>query len=250
MKNILIYTLVAFAFIGCTSQKNYVLFNQAHISTPDANKTVTKLNTKRYEYRILPHDRISITMYNHPELGTSTIQSQREDTRGILVNSVGNVRLPLIKNIHIAGLTQVQAEKKIEHAFKRFLEDCEVSIEVLNKRAYVLGEVKKPGTVALFNEKMTLLQLLATAGDFTDEANRKAIVIMKNRNNIIHTQTIDLTGVNSLILANTMIYPNDVVYVAPNGMKVFNVGVKESTPTFDLAGKILNPIASVKYLTD
>ncbi len=47
-----------------------------------------------------------------------------------------------------------------------------------------------------------------------------------------------------------MIYPNDVVYVTPNGMKSFNVGVSEIAPIFDLAGKITQPIVNVKYLED
>ncbi len=250
MKRLLMYTLATLTLMGCTSQKNYVLFNQTQITTPDANRSITKLNNTNFEYRIQPHDRISITMYNHPELGTSSVQSQKEDTKGVLVNSRGHIRLPLIKSIHIAGLTQTSAQKKIEKAYAKYLADAEVYLEVLNKRAYILGEVKNPGEIPLFNEKMTLLQLLAKAGDFTDQANRKAVVVMKNRNNKVYTQTIDLTGANSIVLANTMIYPNDTVYVAPNSMKSFNVGVSEASPTFDLIGKVMTPIANIKYLTN
>ena len=250
MKKTLIYLSIALTLIGCTSKEEYVLFNQTHITSPDANRTVTRVGNSRYEYRIQPHDRISITMYNHPELGTSTIQSQREDNRGVLVDSRGYVRLPLIKNIHIAGLTQAAAQKKIERAFKPYLEDAEVYLEVLNKRAYILGEVNKPGEVRLFNEKLTLLQLLATAGDLKDGANRKSITILQKRGDKIYTRTVDLTGQNSLKMANLIIHPNDVVYVPPRNTKVFNVGVKEASPVFGLAGSILSPAASLKYLLD
>ena len=164
------------------------------------------------------------------------------------MNARGYLRLPLIKSIHVAGLSQSAAQKKIEKAFGAYLEDAEVYLEVLNKRAYVLGEVKNPGAIELFNEKVTLLQLLALAGDLTDFANRKSIVIMKNRHDKIYTQTINLTGKNSILMANLMIYPNDIVYVAPNGMKAFNVGVNEISPTVGLIGQITQPIVTIRLL--
>ncbi len=251
MKRVLLYVIVALAMAGCTTKSDYVLFNGTEVSDSQAAKSVTDLSSAaRYEYKIAPHDRISITMYNHPELGTTSVQSMKQDVTGILVNSKGYVRLPLVKSIHIAGLTQTEAQKKIEKAYNTYLEDAEVYLQVLNKRAYIMGEVKNPGQIPLFNEKLALLQMLAQAGGFTDGANKHAIVIMKNRKNKVYTETVDLTGANSIKLANLMIYPNDVVYVAPNTMRTFNVGVGEASPIFDLAGTITQPIVNIKYLSD
>jgi len=73
---------------------------------------------------------------------------------------------------------------------------------------------------------------------------------MKSRNNKIHTQTIDLTGVNSLKYANLMIYPNDIVYVAPSDVSSINVGLNEASSLLGFVGKVTQPIVSVKYLTD
>ncbi len=251
MKRVLLYTMVAFAMAGCTAKEDFVLFHDTNISSPEAKKSIVDLSSvDKYEYKIKPHDRISITMYNHPELGTTSAQSQKQDENGVLVNSSGYVRLPLIKSIHVAGLSQTEAQEKIEKAYSSYLEDAEIYLEVLNKRAYILGEVKKPGEIRLFNEKTTLLQMLAQAGDLTDEANRHAIVILKNRYNKVYTETVDLTSVNAIKVANIMIYPNDIVYVAPNNIKSFNVGIKEANPTLQLMGNILTPAVSIKYLTD
>ncbi len=251
MKRVLLYLLVALAMAGCTTQKDYVLFNETNVTKPQAGKSVTDIShAARYDYKIQPHDRISITMYNHPELGTTSPQNQVQDDRGILVNSRGYVRLPLIKSIHVAGLSQTAAQKKIEKAYGAYLEDAELYIEVLNKRAYIMGEVKNPGEVPLYNEKLSLLQMLAKGGGFTDGANRRAIVIMKNRNNKVYTDTVDLVGTNSLKMANLMVYPNDVVYVTPNDMRSYNVGVGEVAPTIGLLGDITQPIVNTKYLFD
>ncbi len=251
MKRVLLYLTVALVMAGCTTKEDFVLFNDTNISAPNATKHVADLSTApKYEYKIRPHDRLSITMYNHPELGTTSVQSGHQDVRGVLVNSRGDVRLPLIKTIHVAGLSQTAAQRKIEKAYGAYLEDAEVYLQVLNKRAYVMGEVKNPGQIPLFNEKLPLLQMLAQAGGFTDGANRHAIVIMKNRNNKVYTETVDLTGANSIKMANLMIYPNDVVYVTPNDMKAYNAGVGEVAPTVGLLGQITQPIVNTKYLFD
>jgi len=253
MKKILLFMLTGLilaSISGCTSKEDYILFNETNITKPQAKKSITPIDRTIYEYRIQPHDRISITMYNHPELGTSSVQSQRQDTTGILVNARGYLRLPLIKSIHVAGLTQTQAQKKVEKAFGQYLEDAEVSLEVLNKRAYILGEVTKVGEIELFNEKLSLLQIIAKAGGFTDYANRKAIVIMKNRTKGIYTQTVDLTNINSIASANIMIYPNDIIYVPPTNLKPFNTSIGQLSPTLGLISNILTPAVSIKYLSD
>jgi len=251
MKRVLLYLSIALAMAGCTTKEDFVLFHDTNVSNPQAKKSVVDLShVAKYDYKIQPHDRISITMYNHPELGTTSVQSQKQDVRGVLVNSQGNLRLPLVKTIHVAGLTQTQAQKKIEKAYGSYLEDAEVYLEVLNKRAYILGEVKNPGEVRLFNEKTTLLQMLAKAGDLTDSANRHAIVVLKNRGNKVYTETVDLTGANAIKMANLMIYPNDIVYVAPNNIKSINVGINEVNPSLKLISNILAPAVAVTYLSD
>ena len=251
MKKTLIYLSIALTLGGCTTKKDLVLFNETNVTLPNAKNSVTDLSREsRYEYRIVPHDRLSITMYNHPELGTTSVQSQKQDLNGVLVNSKGHVRLPLIKSIHVAGLTQTEAQRKIEKAYGTYLEDAEVSLEVLNKRAYILGEVKTAGPIRLFNEKATLLQIIAQAGDLTTSANRRAIVVMKHRRNKVHTKTVDLTGKNAIKAATMMIYPNDVIYVTPNNMKAINVGIQDILPGLQLTGGILQPIVSAKYLLD
>lgn len=253
MKKIILFMitgLILASISGCTSKEEYILFNETNITKPQAKKSITPIDRTIFEYKIQPHDRISITMYNHPELGTSSVQSQRQDTTGVLVNARGYLRLPLIKSIHVAGLTQTQAQKKIEKAFGQYLEDAEVYLEVLNKRAYILGEVKNVGEIPLFNEKLSLLQILAKAGGFTDYANRKAIVVMKNRKNGIKTETVDLTSLNSIKMANMMIYPNDIIYVPPTNLKPFNTSIGQISPALQLLNNVLAPAVNVKYLSN
>ena len=251
---IFLLTLLMIGFTACTTKKDFVLFNQTETAknhTQEVEKeTLEQLKNVQFEYKIQPHDRVSLLVYKHTDLSTSTINSQQQE-RGLLVNSRGDLRIPLIKRIHVAGLTQTEAEDAIENALQVYIKQPDVQIEVLNKRAYIIGEVKRPGEIELVNERLTLLQIIAKAGDLTDQANRQSILILRGGDSSqVKTQVVNLTDVNSLKMANLMIKPNDIVYVTPNNMKAFNTGVKEIDPIFNLIGHVLTPFVSIKFLSN
>ncbi|CAA6822369.1 MAG: Polysaccharide export outer membrane protein [uncultured Sulfurovum sp.] len=246
MKHILL-TIMIIVFYGCSSKDDYILFNQVEKS--QNNQILKPLNIE-FEYRILPHDRISLIVYKHPELSTTSIENMQEE-KGLLVNSKGFLRLPLIHKIKISGLTQTEAEEKISNAYRTYLKHPDVQLEVLNKRAYVIGEVRRAGEIELKNERLSLLQVLALAGDLTDGANRKSILVFKSGDTKkVRASVVDLTNSKSLITANLMIEPNDIVYVMPNDMKVFNNKISEIAPIFNLIGSVLNPFLTLKILSD
>ena len=254
MKNyLLILSFISIGFSGCaTKEDKYLLFNKAELNQPKHRVSPqyqeTTVNNIAFEYKIQPHDRISIIVYKHPELSTSNVNVVRD--KGILVNSKGNLRMPLVKRVHVAGLTQTEAENKLSDALSMYIKIPDVQLEVLNQRAYIIGEVNNPGEIPLENERLTLLQVIAKAGDLTDSANRQSILIFRGGNTSnIHTSVVNLTDVNSLRTANLMIKPNDIVYVMPNKMKAFNARVNEMRPIFGLIGDALQPFVNIKFLT-
>jgi len=230
---------------ACSSKDEYILFNKAQNS--QANLT-TKIENAHFEYKVRPYDRISLIVYKHPELSSTTVGNAQFE-RGMLVNSKGFLRLPLIHKVHVAGLSQTQAEDKISQAYAKYLKHPDIQLEVINKRAYVIGEVKNPGEIPLLNERLTLLQILAKAGDLTVSANRSSILILKNgQNSTVTTTVVNLTDVNAIATANLLIAPNDIVYVMPNSMRAFNNKVDEISPIFQLVSNMLQPFIGIQLL--
>jgi len=244
------YSLIVLSLLGCSNKEEFILFNKTDTnqSRPSNSIKSTEFNNISFEYKIVPNDRVSVIIYKHPELSPSTLGNRTSD-RGILINSKGDIRLPLVKKIHLAGLTQTEAQEKIEQEFKRYIKSPDVYFEVLNKRAYVIGEVNKPGEIELVNEKLSLIQILSKAGDLKDTANRQAIMILRSEQGRINSEIVNLTDLNSLKNANLMIRPNDIVYVVPNDMKAFNVKVAEANPIFNLISSMLSPFITVKVLS-
>lgn len=249
MKKYLLLSLILFTTIGCTTKDDFLLFNQTQATQSNSQeKLITQLKNVQFEYKIQTHDRISIMIYKHPNLSTEAVGNARTG-RGLLVNSRGEVRVPLIKRIRLAGLTQTQAEQSLETAYSKYIKEPDIQLEVLNKRAYIIGEVANPGEIELVNERLSLLQMIASAGDLTDGANRKSILILRGGNRSqVTSQVVNLTDIHSLKTANLMIRPNDIVYVTPNDMRIFNTGVAEINPIFDLIGNLLTPFVTLRVL--
>lgn len=246
MSKYLFYFIVPMLLVGCSSREDFILFNKVH---PEKNIESTEFNNVKFEYKIVPHDRVSLIVYQHPEFSTSSLITRKEDV-GLLVNADGTTRFPLIKSVHIAGLTQQEALEKVERGFAKYLKSPDIYLEVLNKRAYVIGEVKQPGEISITNEKMSLIQAISKAGDLTDLANREEILVLRSTSHGIQKSLVNLTDINSLSVANMVIYPNDIVYVLPNDMKAFNVNAEQINPALRMITNILSPFVSIKYLSE
>ena len=246
---LMIFAMLLFFVTGCTSSYKLVETNGVKVE-------VEKVTDKSIEYLILEQDRVSVSLYKDPTLGSSTNNgndlNQKINSNGVLVDTAGNISLPLIGKVKIAGLSQSQASDKIANRYKKYMNSPAVYVEVLNKRLFVLGEVKKPGVIKIDKEKMTLFEALAHAGDLTDSAQRNEITILSNRPNGkgMQLRKVDLTNFDRMNYASLMLRPNDIVYVKPNNWKAFRVASDDITSPFVTITKIAAPFVTLKYLFD
>jgi polysaccharide export outer membrane protein len=236
---------------GCAGNSDYQL-----LQTKSQETQTVKVTDRSIEYRILPQDRLEISLYKDPQQGTEVGSSSNElgqsmNEKGLLVNTTGHVSLPLIGKTKVAGLTQTQAADRITQQYKKYLNTPTVYVEVLNKRLFVLGEVNKPGVVDLDKEKMTLFEAIAHAGDLTDSAVRNEIMILSNSPvKGMQLRKVDMTNFDTMRYASLMLRPNDIVYVKPNDWKAFRVASDDYTAPFVTITKIAAPFVTLKYLLD
>jgi len=235
--------VITLLYTGCGS--NTLFHENPRIQAKEKKQSTLQpkiYHNVRFEYRIAPHDRIQVTVYNHPELSTQSINPD-----GVLVDSNGIVHLPLINAVKVSGLTQPQAAHKIQSLYGQYLKKSSVQLEVLNKRAYVAGEVKTPGIVKLPNEQTALLQAISEVGGFTDQANKSKILLIRKAHRGTQLQIIDLTDSASLSYATMMIRPNDIIYVTPSKMKAVAL---PAAAIFKLVADALLPFVRYQDLTD
>jgi len=253
IKKVLLFVSVLL-LVGC-APKNYKLLQEnmdsagnvvENSSGTSSYSSYTASNLPaRIDYRILKHDRLAINIYQHPELIPPALIEN-----GILVDSSGYVSLPLIHRVRVAGLTQTQAAKMLERRYAKYLRNPALNLEVLNKRVYVLGEVKKPGPIKVDKEYMTILEAVSSAGGLTDSAVRDNIIIVsRDANGNMNLRRVDLTNFDKLRASNITIKPNDVIYVQPNSAKEFKIASDNITEPLRAITDILTPFATVRTLT-
>jgi polysaccharide export outer membrane protein len=94
----------------------------------------------------------------------------------------GRIALPLINEVQAAGLTPAQLHAKLVEESKKYMEDASITVvvrEINSRRAFITGEVNKPGLYPL-TSPTTVMQLISLAGGLREYANAKNITIMRN----------------------------------------------------------------------
>ncbi len=164
------------------------------------------------------------TIFNAPNiLATSTTTTTGStEAGGYLVNSEGNVQLPILGTMKAEGLTIRALKNNIGQLIvqKKLLIDPIVTVRHLNYEVTIVGEVNKPSVINVPNEKISLLKALGMAGDITVFGKKNNVLLIREVEGKRQIKRIDL---NSKTFLNSSFYylqPNDVVYVEANKQKV------------------------------
>lgn len=125
------------------------------------------------DHRIQPSDLLDINVYREPDLSLK-----------IRVSQNGSISYPLLGTITVVGLTTAEVQEKLTTLLgKDYLVDprITVSVETTNtQRVIIIGQVKVPGSYDIpANDTLTILQLVARAGGFTDLAATGKITIIR-----------------------------------------------------------------------
>ena len=139
---------------------------------------------------------------------------------GYLVDVKGEIELPLIGAVKVEGLTVPMIKDTLKKKLEKYLENPSVRVIFENFKVSILGEVKSPGIYSVVNERITLPEAIASAGDLTIFGRRENIMIIREENGKKEFATIDITKRDFFESPYYFLHPNDVVYVEPVGSKI------------------------------
>lgn len=185
------------------------------------------------------------TAYN-VSLGNSSVSSQ-PTLQQYLVNNQGEIDFPVLGRLKIEGLTKNQAEDLIREKLIPYLKETPVvTVRMVNYKISVLGEVNKPGTFTVTNEKVNVLEALAMAGDMTVYGVRENVkLVREDANGKRLIQTLNLNDADLVLSPYFYLQQNDILYVTPNKTKARNSDIGNSTTIWISATSILVSIASL-----
>lgn len=145
-------------------------------------------------YRLGSGDEIKVTVFGEADLSGSYV-----------VDGQGQITLPLVGQVAIGKMTLSEASTSLENRLKDgWLKDPKVTAELVKGRPYyILGEVNKPGEYP-FVAGLTVMNAIASAGDFTYRAD-KARILIKNADNP-NEREVELTP-------TTPVQPGDTIRI-------------------------------------
>lgn len=201
------------------------------------------------EYHIGPLDQVQIVVWEHPELTSPMGQYQ---PAGQKVTTEGTLFYPYAGELQVAGLTAQELRTEItKRLSNKILNDPQVDVRVTgynSLKAFISGEVRKPGYVSFDENPMTIPVALAAAGGFTDDADLSMVQL--RRGDKIYN--IDYTSVfqSNIPLDKILLKPNDQLYVASKveterDNRVYVMGEVQKTGVVNMVQKKLSLIEAL-----
>lgn len=252
--NILIlhFLLVILLSLGCTSTKNVPYFQDISL-----NSRSELANTAKFtEPTIQSDDILSISVFTIDpssnmavnQVGSQAINSTAGSiaslgatppTSGFLVDKNGEIDLSVIGKVKVTGLTSFQARDLIKEKASVMYTNPNVQVRFANFKVTILGEVARPASYVIPNEKVSVLDALGLAGDLTIFGRRENVTLIRDNNGKKEFARLNL---NTKEIFNSPYYflkQNDVLYVEPNKGKAASLN-QARTQTYALVGSLLS----------
>ena len=232
LKKQFLFGLVALALLvsSCASTKDIAYFQNKMVNQPE------KID-KHAGIVIQPKDMLSIVvssrnpelvaMFNLPVVSyqaggeLASINSYQQRLMGYVVDEEGFIEFPVLGKLNIVGKTRWEVAELVKNKLiqEGYLSDAVVTVEFLNFKISVLGEVASPGTFSIEGDKVTVLQALSLARDLTIFGRRDNVSVIREQNGQRTIYEINLTDVDLFKSPAYYLQQNDIVYVQPNDIK-------------------------------
>lgn len=247
--------LITLWLAGCTASKNVAYIQGAGEEDVDEHVQSTTL----YDARILPKDLLTITVsatdpeavkpfnLTVPSMTTGLSTYSQPQLQAYLVDNNGQINFPVVGLITLSNLTKREAEEKVTGLLSKYLKEPPVvTVNFVNYKISVLGEVARPNTFTISNEKVNIFEALAMAGDMTIWGQRDNVKII--REDAQGNQRVILMNLNDRNIIYSPYYylqQNDVVYVEPNKTKAKNSEIGSATNIWLSATSIMISVATL-----
>lgn len=223
---------------SCVSRKQLI-----YLQSNDEGATRMMKAVPTPEYRLQANDIISIkikalkpelvAIFNISESTTNanSAQNRGEEANyfeGFSVDDRGNIRIPIIGELNVMGMTLEEVRIKVEKELLENYFNKEANIFVIVKMAglrfTINGEINAPGTKIMFQEKVNILEAIANMGDITITGDRKNVTVIRQYPYGTEMHDIDLTDIKVMESPYYYLQPNDYIYIKPLPQKTWGTG--------------------------
>lgn len=226
---------------SCTSYKKTLYFQ--------GNTTEIKAIDIANTYKLQPGDLLNIKLFT-PDAKSSEFLDANKNSAQVTpialyfssysINDSGYVDLPLTGKLFVQDYTVYQVDSMISIKAKDYFTYATVEVKLASFKFLALGEFKSPNYHFVYNDKCTIFEAIAIAGDATDFANKTKLQLIRtlpdHSKKVYH---IDITNYDSFTSETFYIQPNDILYMQPQKSKVDSKNIQYATLGFAAISSIL-----------
>jgi len=150
-----------------------------------------------------------------------------------LVDSKGEIDFPVLGKLKIGGLTRDEFIKLLKSKLDPdYVKNPNIVVQISNYKVSVLGDVRRPGSYTIQNERITILEAIALAGDLNISAKRNNILVQREEDGQKKQYRVDLLSKNIFTSPVFYLQQNDVIYVEQNYAAIQSAASNSSTSLF------------------
>jgi polysaccharide export outer membrane protein len=215
--------LAVFALGACADTRGgSIPYNVSNFGRPDP----VSASVLPADYAIAPMDTLSVKLY-----GDDTISGD------YIVDLMGNISMPLIGDVHAAGLTPDQFRDVLTAKLgEKYYNHPDVTLSMKSsagRNVTVDGAVTRGGAYPVLGS-MTLMQVVALAGGTTDDANAHRVAVFRTIDGQRQAAAFDLVSIRRGDMTDPPVYAGDIIVVDGSKIKATLKQIFQGTPLIAL----------------
>ncbi len=246
----LIFSVLLFVS-SCVSNKKYIYLQDKGNAKTDSNGVMPVVP---YAYKLQKGDVLYISLTTEDEKlnrifvpsagGQMFVQQQGVSGTmlyfiGFTIDNQGEIEFPYLGKIKVSEMEVDQAKMAVEAQLKKYFKVFFLQVKVAEFKFSVLGYVNRPGQYFFQQNKVSIIEALAMAGDLQNLAKRFSLQLYRQYPEGVKIHTLDLTDRNLVNSPFWFIQPNDVLYIEP--LKVRTAG---DVSSFQTSMSVITPLLS------
>ena len=190
-----------------------------YVQVDDEIANQQKIYENKLQSKVIePFDYLYIEMYSLNDAYKNIFQASDLRTydvqlKSYMVDENGNINLPFVGDVYVKGLNINEARKKVEESLNNYLNGISVKMRFIGNEVTVMGEVNRPGNYSFYDEKINLFEGLALAGGMRDYGDRQTVTLIREIDNKIQYETLDLTKRDVVLSDYYYLQPGDILIV-------------------------------------
>ncbi|MGN1211400.1 MAG: polysaccharide biosynthesis/export family protein, partial [Candidatus Cryptobacteroides sp.] len=216
-------------FAGCAQVKNIAYFQNKAVNEPEKldkhagivieSKDMLSIVVNARNPELSAMFNLPVVSYQAGSEATTTTSQYR--LQAYVVDNDGCINFPVLGRISVVGQTRWELAEHIRKLLDEggYISDAVVSVEFMNFKVSVLGEVNSPGTYTIQGDKVTILQAISLARDLTIFGQRENVTVIREKEGERVMYEVNLCDVSLFKSPAYYLQQNDIVYVQPSDIK-------------------------------